>query len=752
VNKPAVQTSVLEVGGMSCQGCARAVTGALEAVDGVDHATVELAPGRAVVVWRPGKPAETDAVIAAVRSAGFEARVWTPPSAASAAGAPSDSAMGGWRFNVLFGGTITALLMIGEWGFHWGMERWFQLAALVLALPVQVFCGARFYRGAWRQARVLRANMDLLVALGSSTAFLYSAWALAAGGMGHLYFLEAASIITLISIGHWLEAMASDRAAGALKALMILAPATARRLDPSGAETAVPVATLTPGDRVVLKPGDRVPVDGSVEDGESSMDEAMLTGEAVPVEKRAGAKVYAGTLNQEGRLVMRVTATGADTALAQIIAVVQRAQQSRAEIQRLGDRVSSVFVPVVVGIAALTGLWWGLGYESAGETARSLMAWLWPVSIPAAPLAAAVVHAAAVLIVACPCAMGLATPVAIMAGTNAAASRGILVRDGVALEKTGRITAVVFDKTGTLTEGRLELAAAQDLRPAPERPVPLETLAAALAAPSQHPLSRVLARVGDPAGCPVAEWSESRGRGVQARWRGEVLRLGALPWLEECRVTVGEAGRQAVEACGQGATVVGLAIGDRLAGLFALRDRIKPGARKVVARLRAAGKEVYLLSGDRAVTALALAVETGIPAAHVFAEVRPEHKASRLRALQERGVRVAFVGDGINDAPALAQADLGVAVARASDVAREAADVVLLRSDLEVIPEVLALAQATLRTIRQNLFWAFFYNAAAVPLAALGFLSPIVCAAAMGLSDVLVIGNALRLRHRRFRI
>jgi len=479
----------------------------------------------------------------------------------------------------------------------------------------------------------------------------------------------------------------------------------------------------------------------------------MLTGESLPVDKGPGSRLFAGTVNQNGRLVARVTATGEGTALQQIVVAVQRAQNSRARIQRLADRVSNVFVPVVLLVAVGAALWWGLAYEQARASHQALLPWLWPSAVPSTPLAAAAVHAAAVLIVACPCAMGLATPIAIMVGANVAARQGILIRDGEALEKSGKLTAVVFDKTGTLTEGRLEVAAVEDLRPAEVRQIPITAVASALAGPSSHPLSVAVARsaaseAASPFASALSDWTELAGRGVQAGSSQGVLRLGSLGWLRESGVAA-LLPKFADNWADKGATVLGLAADGVLLGLFALRDTLKPRAFEVVRQLESQGKQAYLVTGDNVRTAKAVAQQAGIPPANVFAEARPEQKAEILRTLQSAGARVAFVGDGINDAPALKQANLGVAVSRATDVAREAADLLLLRRDIEAIPEAIGLAQAALRTIRQNLFWAFFYNAAAVPLAALGFLSPVVCAAAMGLSDLLVIGNALRLRRWR---
>jgi len=762
----------LLVSGMTCQGCVRSVTNAIQAVPGVAGALVELEGGRAEVRWKPDITADAAALIGAIEKAGFEAQATDAATFTDATPANAWSPLAGWRWNLVLGVPITALLMAGEWAFGWHHLAWFRWTSFALALLVQVVCGARFYRGAWNQLRVGSSNMDTLVALGSTTAFGYSAWALLSGQPGHLYFMEAVSIITLISVGHWLEARVSVRAAGALRALMNLTPPTARKLDAAGNETQIPVADLRVNDRVLLKPGDRVPVDGDVSEGASTLDESMLTGESLPVEKAVGASLYAGTVNLDGRIVMSVRATGEATALANIIAVVQRAQSSRANIQRLGDRVSSVFVPIVVCVAIATALWWGFAPEAARATAQWLETWLWPASIPSSLLASALIHAAAVLIIACPCAMGLATPVAIMAGTNVAARFGILIRDGEALEKSGTINAVVFDKTGTLTRGKISIAATADLRAKSDRKMPLNELSAALAKPSLHPLSQAVAATQNAPDAPVAtdtdsatqpiafgkrgpvlrDWKELRGSGVQARLlTGGFAQLGSLRWLAAEGVDTQSAAVFADDWSSRGATILGLAMDAKLIGLLALKDELKPHAAGVVAQLARDGQPCFLITGDNARTAAAIAAQAGIPAENVFAEVRPEQKAELIGKLQQRGLRVAFVGDGINDAPALEQADLGIAVARASDVAREAADIILLNSDIQAVPDALGLARATLRTIRQNLFWAFFYNAAGIPLAALGFLSPVLCAAAMGFSDMIVIGNALRLHRWKHR-
>jgi len=770
----------LSIGGMNCNNCARHVTEAIQSVPGVRSATVILDAGRASVRWNSGADQNISAVIEAVQKAGYTAKKIKPGTSAGC-----ETRHASWQINLWLGITVAIALMAGEWGFGLGMKPWFQWLSFALAGAVQIFAGGKFYRGAWNQLKIGGSNMDTLVALGSTTAFGYSAWALLDGADGHLYFMEAAAIISLISFGHWLEARAGAQASGALKQLLNLAPQTTRRIvQPRSSrrgealtakseidqsllasaatdEKEVPVSELVIGDLVALRPGDRVPVDGVVTEGDSAVDEAMLTGESVPVDKKAGGELYAGTVNLNGRLVMRVTATGESTALAHIIAAVRRAQTSRAGIQRLGDRVSSVFVPVVVAIAIAAALWWGLAPESAKHVHDLLAPFLWPAMTPTGTGAAFII-AAAVLIVACPCAMGLATPAAIMAGANAAARRGILIRDGVALEKAGKVTAVIFDKTGTLTRGNPEVAAIGapvsdpahfetiDLHAGPEAGAPIAQLAAALARHSTHPISQAIAKLSaDP--IDLKDWREIRGAGAEANIQHPTgkARLGSLRWLKESGVALNAGEKFITEWSSRGATIVGLAIENSLIGLFAVRDALKPDAAAVIEQLHRQQLKTYLLTGDQALTASSIAREIGIAAENVFAEVRPEQKAEFVKQRQAQGERVAFVGDGLNDAPALEQADLGIAVSRASDLAREAADIILLKSEIAAVPEALGLARATLRTIKQNLFWAFFYNALGVPLAALGFVSPILCAAAMGASDLIVIGNALRLRRWR---
>ncbi|MGH7952296.1 MAG: heavy metal translocating P-type ATPase, partial [Limisphaerales bacterium] len=546
---------------MTCANCARHVTEAIQSVPEIHSAIVSLENRNAIVRWNSGAPQNIPAVIQAVKNAGYGAK-----EIQAANRARHESKRAGWQINLWLGISVTIFLMIGEWIFNLALKPWFQWLSFALAGIVQIVAGAPFYRGAWRQLKTGGSNMDTLVALGSTTAFGYSAWVLLSGAGGELYFMEAAAIITLISLGHWIEARVSEKAGGALKSLLHLAPQTARRIQKSEAgsrksedqfnlktisfsqpatgnrkseiEMEVPIVELKIGDEILLRPGDRVPVDGMVIDGDSSIDESMLTGESIPMDKKIGGELFTGTVNLNGRLIARVTATGERTALAHVIAAVQRAQTSRADIQRLGDRVSSIFVPIVVVIAIVAALWWKLAFHSATQIHHSLAQFLWQSHLPASSLAAAFIIPAAILIIACPCAMGLATPVAIMAGANAAARRGILVRDGVALERAGKVTAVIFDKTGTLTFGKPEVAKILEVQSPKFK---AQSLAATLARNSTHPVSQAIAKISSDE-IKISDWKEIRGGGVKAQVsnlesqisNSETARLGSLRWLKEC--------------------------------------------------------------------------------------------------------------------------------------------------------------------------------------------------------------------------
>ncbi len=749
-------THHLSISGMTCQNCARHATEALQGVPGVQRVRLQLDPGSADVTWEAGTEAKSGLLLDALDQVGFKGALIEPNDASQSLSKPAGF-WSGWGLNLAVGLPAFVVMMVGDWGLELGTNATYRTFSLLIATAVLGISGSRFYRGAWQQLKRGQSNMDTLVSLGASAAYLFSLWGWWTGQVAHLYFMETVGILTLISLGHWMEARAGSKATSALQSLMQLAPQRAWQKMGDGRFQEVDVTSLRAGDRVEIRPGDQVPTDGVVCEGGSSVNESMLTGESMPVEKSEGDKVYAATLNGQGNMLVRVTGVGEETALARIIQVVERAQSSRANIQRLGDQVSSVFVPIVIlmALATLFGwLFWPGGMQTVAET---LKPYLWTPHVFPSVLAAAVVHGVAVLIVACPCAMGLATPAAIMGGTNAAAARGILIRDGVALEKSGTITALAFDKTGTLTKGKPGLADFEVLTDQLTEEA-FQSLAVSLTEKSSHPLSRAIARYwGSPDAKPMSleNWSEQTGAGVQAftvdAENGDdnsCYRLGSLKWLEQSGVPLksGESFRE--HWMSKGATVVGAARGNEMLGVIALRDTLKQKSAEVIASLQSKGWQIHLITGDHRRTGESIATELGLSHDCLHAEVKPEEKAAIIRSLQEKGERVAFVGDGINDAPALEQADLGIAVSRASDIAREAADIVLLKADIEATPEALGMARATLRTIKQNLFWAFFYNAAAIPLAMFGFMNPLLCAAAMGFSDVLVIGNALRLRWR----
>ncbi len=738
-------TTTLKVPGMTCGNCARHVGDALRGISGVASAECFVEMRSVKVEWTKGVLPDESRLLSTLKEAGYSSIV----AQATAAQKPSWFDAGGWGVNIIVGVAATLPMLIAEWFLGLGADRRYSIVAFGLATVVQVVCGFRFYQGAWIQLRSGNSNMDTLVCLGSTAAYLFSVWGLFAGWHGHSYFMDGAVIITLISIGHFLEARVSIRAESSLRALLNLAPDRARRLGAGGEETEVLVSQLNTGDLLVLRAGDRVPTDSEVLEGHSMVNEATLTGEALPVEKSAGSKVFGGTINESGRLVVRVIALGEETALAQIIQIVRRAQSSRAHIQRLGDRISNVFVPVVIAIALFTAFWWGFFHHQARAVSEFFAVFLWAPHFPESALASAVYHSIAVLIIACPCAMGLATPIAIMAGTNAAARRGILIRDGVALEKSGRITTILFDKTGTLTQGKLVVSG---IRVSPDYPKNIPTaehLAGAIARNSNHPLSKAVA-AHSKTNLDLHQFQETRGSGLTAFFKNEnqnhEVRLGSIEWILESQPFPDWMTPFLQEHTSRGATVLALGVDGELVALFALVDALKPRAAETLLELTKASYPLHLVTGDHPQTALALAAQLGIPAHCVHARVRPEGKAELIVKLQAQGERVAFVGDGCNDAPALEQADLGIAITHASDAAKESADILLLNSDIETIPEALRLAQATLRTIKQNLFWAFFYNAAAIPLAMLGFLSPMLSAVAMGLSDLIIIANALRLR------
>jgi Cu+-exporting ATPase len=766
----------LGIGGMTCASCVSRVEKVLKKQAGVSGATVNLATESARVVLNAAPDAETLARIKrAVRDAGYE------PRALDAMDADTGAHWHGVSVDflpVLAGLLLSAPLvlpMVGDlFGKHWMLPAWMQF---VLATPVQFWLGARFYTAGWHALKARTGNMELLVAIGTTAGWALSTWLwwkAEPGEMVHLYYEGSAVVITLVLLGKWLEARAKRQTTSAIRALHALRPDRAHLL-PDGVkrteETDVPVDELLPDDLIRVLPGERFPADGTVTQGQTQADESMLTGEAMPVPKQVGDSVTGGSLNGEGAVQVSVRAVGAQSVLAHIIALVQDAQAGKAPVQRLVDQVAAVFVPVVLVIALAT-----------------LGGWLWS----GAPVEEALLHAVAVLVIACPCALGLATPTAIMAGTGVAAQHGILIKDAQALEIAHRVDTVAFDKTGTLTVGRPRLLLIEAVPGVDEEAV--LRAAAALQAQSAHPLARAVMDVAAERGWTPAPDAASgvqgvAGRGTSGTVQGAPLVLGSLRWMDELGVPLAPLAAALQRAQAQGATLSVLAsqggagVWSPLA-LLAFGDEAKPGAREALARLRAQGLRLFMVSGDNRSAAEAMARTLGLHpgppenGGEVIAEVLPGDKAAvvaRLRgghefsagppqaefapprgaatrAAVERGGHlhtVAMVGDGVNDAPALAAADVGLAMGGGSDVAMHAAGITLLRGDPVLVAAALDISRRTVRKIRQNLFWAFAYNAAGIPLAALGYLSPVLAGAAMALSSVSVVSNALLLKRWR---
>ncbi len=706
----------LAISGMTCATCAGRVERALAAVPGVREAAVNLATEQAHISVTGHGPTPA-ALIAAVEAAGYEALpIGGVAEEASIAAeiAGREHALGR---SVAVAAALSLPLLLPMAGID--LPGWL---ALLLATPVQFVIGARFYRGAWRALRAGSANMDVLVALGTSAAYGMSAVAVLTAS-GPRYFEAGAMVITLVLLGKWLEGRAKQAAGSAIRALMALRPETAR-VEEQGAIVARPVALVRPGDVVVIRPGERVPVDGRVLSGESSVDESLLTGESRPLAKAPGALVMAGTINGEGLLRVATEAVGGASRLGGIISLVSRALSSKAPVQRLVDQVAAVFVPVVVGIAVLTFvLWWGLAHDPG-------RGWI---------------AAVAVLVIACPCALGLATPAALIAGIGAAARAGILIRDAETLEIAHRIDTVALDKTGTLTAGRPVVGVVQGFGVSEAEVL---RLAASLQCASTHPLAHaVLARAEGFDLEPVTALENRPGRGLIGCVGGRQYALGNARLLAEYGLDPAPAAA-ARESAGE--TVMHLAALEptpRLLGLIAARDTLRPEAAEAVAALRRLGLRVALLSGDNAVSVQSVAMALGIDEAE--AGMTPEDKAAKMTAWQRAGRHVAMVGDGVNDAPALAAADLGIAVGGGADAALAAAGITLMRPDPRLVAAAIAIARRARSKIRQNLFWAFFYNLLGLPLAGFGLLSPVIAGAAMALSSVSVVSNALLLRRWR---
>jgi P-type Cu+ transporter len=731
----ATRTLRLGISGMTCASCVSHVEKALLKVPGVTAASVNLATERAEVSG--GDTISFKTLQQAVTAAGYDSAPVLDEGAVQAASV--DETKHEIRFTVpdwwpvalaaVFSLPLAAPMVGMLFGQHWMLPGWIQL---ILAAPVQFWLGARFYGSGWRSLKALTGNMDLLVALGTSAAFglsVYQMIVLGDHAAEHLYFEAASVVITLVLLGKWLEARAKRQTTEAIRALNALRPERAR-VRRNGRDEDVALSVIVIGDQVVVRPGERVPVDGVIREGSSHVDESLITGESLPVAKNTGDRVTGGAVNADGLLLIETQAIGKETTLARIIRMVEDAQAAKAPIQRLVDQVSAIFVPVVLVIALLTLLGWGF---ANGNWEQALL------------------NAVAVLVIACPCALGLATPTAIMAGTGVAARYGILIKDAEALERAHAITRVAFDKTGTLTEGKPALAALEAMS------IPVDEmlrLAAVVQQGSDHPLARAVMNAAAEKNISVLAASEVKalpGRGVRAKNNSEILYLGSSRLMQELNVSTSALNKSAVENEKQGRTVSWLARehnGKReLIGLLAFGDTVKQSAKQAIENLRARGVHATLLTGDNRCSAEAVAHALGIN--DVRAEVLPEHKAEAIAQLKQSGAVVAMVGDGINDAPALAAADIGIAMSTGTDVAMHAAGITLMRGDPLLVADAIAISQRTYSKIRQNLFWAFIYNIVGIPLAAAGMLNPVIAGAAMAFSSVSVVSNALLLKRWR---
>jgi Cu+-exporting ATPase len=716
------ETRELAISGMTCATCVGRVEAALKRVPGVTRAEVNLASEKASIDGITGVLRPSD-LVAAVRQAGYEAELLTGDRERDQAIVAADERRlrrETWR--IVAAVVLSAPLLFPMFGMM--LPSWLQF---VLATPVQFVIGGRFYVGAWKALRARTGNMDLLVSLGTSAAYFYSLYLMLAGPSGaHLYFEAAAVVIALIMVGKWLEVRAKRSTTAAIRALMSLRPENAR-IERDGGEIEVPVADVAVGEIVVVRPGERIPVDATVLTGRSDVDESLLTGESLPVTKAAGDQITGGSINGSGLLRARTRAVGEQSTLSRIIALVEHAQAKKPPVQRLVDRVAAVFVPVVLAVALAAFLgWWLIGGD----------------------MTAGVVAAVSVMVIACPCSLGLATPTALMVGTGAAARAGILIRDAEALERTHRLDTVIFDKTGTITEGRPAVTEVigHDIDEAQ-----LVTVTAAAQTGSEHPLAKaVLARAQGRELPRLLDFQSHTGLGLTADVDGRSIVVGNRPLMAKHGIGVDPLAAEAAHLEERGRTVmwVGeLTASPTLLGIIAVADPLKPTAREAVRHLQEIGVETVLLTGDNERTAAAVAALVGID--RVLAGVLPGDKANEVQRLQKEGRRVGMVGDGVNDAPALAAADVGIAMGTGADVAMETAGITLMRGDPLLVGDAIAVSRATYNKIRQGLFWAFVYNVVGLPLAAVGLLSPVIAGAAMALSSVSVVTNALLLRRWR---
>ncbi len=702
---------------MTCASCVSRVEKAIRQVPGVQSARVNLASEQATVETQQGIEL-VDPVIDAIRSAGYSAALLLRET-------PDDRRkrqvmiLRQWKWRVIVGGILNIpIMMFGMGSTHSG-SGWI---LFLLATLVQFYLGGLFYRAAWRAARHGESTMDTLVALGSSAAYIYSSIALFAGVMP-LYFDGAAMILTLICVGKYLETRARYKTSSAIEKLMELTPDTAYVIR-GEKEQEIPLSDVCIGDRIRVRPGEKIPVDGVILSGDSSLDESMLTGESMPVEKSVGDEVTGGTVNLTGSFVMETLRVGRETVLQRIVDLVRHAQESKAPIQRQVDRISAWFVPAILGIALLTFLGW----------------WFW-----AGSAVIAMINAVSVLIIACPCALGLATPTAIMAGTRRGAQQGIFIKEAESLEMAGRLTTVLFDKTGTLTTGFPTVTDVILLEEMPQE----DFLAFVASAErlSEHPLAKAIVRFADQQGIfpkIVEKFEIVRGHGLRAAIDSINLRIGSPAFLLKEGLDIAEVSRRSAILQWEGKTVVAGAIDGVVVGLIALMDTPKSHAHEAIQELHQMGLQTMMITGDAQATAKAVAEQVGIDS--ILAEIPPDRKGEEVMRLRREGQCVAMVGDGINDAPALAQSDVGIALGTGTDIAKESGDIVLIRGDVRGVPRAIRLSRETIRKIRQNLFWAFFYNVCAIPAAALGFLNPVIAAGAMAFSSVSVVSNSLLLK------